>query len=423
MRWTPALYKRSIAFGWRRLWGGKRVKYPDYPVRIPQAIADKGVEVVDLNARPEREEWRPPVDDPRFYRPPKLEDLVNYNEDPAFVCTPNLCIHQGVKQAASLAKAQVFHGLPPAVDTILQSIQPSDLTNTLLQRYIMLAQYWNTTREKLPRRIDPRKPGWRFQTQYGIPAKKQAGILISNLLRLCQTHVASYPSLGERRQIFNPYINSHYFYKGKPVVVRGLLECLVTSDRPLPRFADEDSVDASVEHPLLDMYPMMPTIDLLQDHRYTLEHNTGLRSEWKNSHLHTLVITDNNFYKTDQRVARDILFCLAYTVAQARQRFGDVSRLPEPVCVQSVSLDHQTLSFVGFQLNTLSLDSNTGVKNQVWVDGGNHLFQKILAQPWMPKAVRDERLEDLDPSVFHKLLAVYLYGASEDVQGVSVQGV
>ncbi|KAL8596231.1 hypothetical protein ACOMHN_021271 [Nucella lapillus] len=413
MKWTPALYKRTIAFGWRRLWGGKRVQYPNYPVRVPGILKNKGVEVVDTSAPPHEEDWRPPVDDPRFYRPPKLEDLSNYNEDSAFICTPQLCIHQGVKQAACLAKAQVFQGLPPAIHNVLPSLQTPPLTDTLLQRYIMQAQYWNTTKEKLPKRIDPRKPGWKFKAQYGIPPKMQAGILIRNLLRLCQAQVATYPSLGERRQIYNPYLNSHYYYKGQPVVVRGLAECLVTADRPLPRFADEESVDESVHHDVPDMYPLLPTIDLLNSHHYALEHHTGLRPEWAGSHLHTLVIADNNHYKTDQRLARDILFCLGYTAAKARQYYGDVSRLPEPVCVQSVSLDHQTLSFVCFQLNTLSLDSSTGVKNQVWVDGGNHLFQKILGQPWMPRAIRFERLEDLDPSVFQKLLAVYLNGAPE----------
>lgn len=415
MKWTPALYKRTIAFGWRRLWGGKRVKYPNYPARIPRILQNKGVEIVDTTTRPEEEEWRPPVDDPRFYQPPEHHELSNYNEDPAFVCTPQLCMHQGVKQAACLAKAQVFQGLPPAIDSIMQSVQLPDLTNTLLQRYIMQAQYWNTTKERLPKRIDPRKPGWKFKPQYGIPAKMQAGILIRNLLRLCQAQVTTYPSLGERRQIYNHYLNSHYFYKGQPVVVRGLSECLVTADRPLPRFADEESVDATVQHVLPDMFPMLPTIDLLNVHNYTLENHTGLRSEWTRNHLHTIVIADNNYHKTDHRLARDILFCLGYTVAKAKQYYGDVSRLPAPVCVQSVSMDHQTLSFVCFQLNTLSLDSDSGVKNQVWVDGGNHLFQKILGQPWMPKAIRYERLEDLDPSVFHKLLAFYLNGAPEIV--------
>ncbi|KAK7105825.1 large ribosomal subunit protein mL37-like isoform X2 [Littorina saxatilis] len=413
MKWTAVLCKRSLAFGWRSAWGSKKLQYPDYPPRIPKALIDKGVEFVDPQKEEEREVWRPPVNDSRFYVPPKKQELWNYNEEPAFVCTPRICIHQGVKQAASLAKAQVFEGLPPSVNRLVDTVDIDETIELVLQRSIMQAQYWNPTKEKLPKRIDPRKPGWKFQAKYGIPAKLQAGILARNLLRLCQSQVTAYPSLAERRHIHSPYINSHFLYRDEPVVVRGLGEWLITSNQPLPRFGDEDTVDASVNHALPDLYPLLPTIDLIQDHNYTLEHNLGMKTDWSHGQLHTLLLTDANHYKTDHRLGRDILFCLGHAVAQARHKYGDVTTLPEPVCVQSVSMDHQTLNFVCFQLNTLATDTDNGVKNLVWVDGGNNLYHKILGQPWMPKAIRFERLEDFNPTVFQKLMALYLNGASE----------
>jgi hypothetical protein len=85
-------------------------------------------------------------------------------------------------------------------------------------------------------------------------------------------------------------------------------------------------------------------------------------------------------------------------------------------------MDHQTLNFTLFQLNTLDLSSDSGVKNCVWTDGGNHLFHKILAQPWMPKAIRHERLQDLNPDVFRKLLALYLNGAPEVTRALAEEG-
>ena len=62
---------------------------------------------------------------------------------------------------------------------------------------------------------------------------------------------------------------------GQPVVVRGLAEWLITSSQPLPRFADVDAVDATTGHTLPDLYPILPTIDLIQENNYTLEHNIG----------------------------------------------------------------------------------------------------------------------------------------------------
>lgn len=93
--------------------------------------------------------------------------------------------------------------------------------------------------------------------------------------------------------------------------------------------------------------------------------------------------------------------------------FQEITTLPEPICVQCVSLDQQSFSFLFFQLNTLSFDSDHGVKNLIWMDTENKLFNKILSQPWLSKAKRDERLEDFNPKVFEKLLAVYLNGITE----------
>lgn len=62
---------------------------------------------------------------------------------------------------------------------------------------------------------------------------------------------------------------------GKPVIIRGLSEWLVTSDKPITPFADENIVDASVNYTLPNMYPIVPTIDLVKENNYTLEHNLG----------------------------------------------------------------------------------------------------------------------------------------------------
>ena len=43
MKWTATLCKRSLAFGWRRIWGSKRIQYPDYPPRIPKALIERGM--------------------------------------------------------------------------------------------------------------------------------------------------------------------------------------------------------------------------------------------------------------------------------------------------------------------------------------------------------------------------------------------
>lgn len=38
----------------------------------------------------------------------------------------------------------------------------------LVQRAIMQANIWNPTKYKLPRRFNPRLPGWHFKAEFGI---------------------------------------------------------------------------------------------------------------------------------------------------------------------------------------------------------------------------------------------------------------
>jgi len=90
-----------------------------------------------------------------------------------------------------------------------------------------------------------------------------------------------------------------------------------------------------------------------------------------------------------------------------------VKTLPEPISIQHVLLEQDHFLFTFFQLNTLDLDSETGIKNLVWTAEKANLFQKILGQPWMPKAIRYDRYVDFDPLAFDKFVAVYYNGVPE----------
>ena len=87
---------------------------------------------------------------------------------------------------------------------------------------------------------------------------------------------------------------------------------------------------------------------------------------------------------------------------------AEVRQLPAPVCLQCVHTDGITFHFTAFQLNTLDFTSNDGIKNFVWFDNDNKLFNKIEPKRAM---LRNTKYEDYDPEVFKKFLAVYLNGA------------
>ena len=115
--------------------------------------------------------------------------------------------------------------------------------------------------------------------------------------------------------------------------------------------------------------------------------------------------------------ARGLAHCFQLALGQARLLYGpDVVDLPRPVCVQFVQTEGQHFHFSAFQLNTLRLDDDGGVKNiywegepedgwtDEWGDAGqrrSRLFEvcdNVMAIP---------TLEGYNPKVFNRFSAMY----------------
>lgn len=64
-------------------------------------------------------------------------------------------------------------------------------------------------------------------------------------------------------------------------------------------------------------------------------------------------------------------------------------------------MDIKAFNFMVYQLNTLELEHNNGIKNQMWVDEPARLYQDIS---------ETELITNYNPEVFPKLLALYLNG-------------
>lgn len=55
--------------------------------------------------------------------------------------------------------------------------------------------------------------------------------------------------------------------------------------------------------------------------------------------------------------------------------------------VQSIGTDGQLFQFMVFQLNTTDLVSNDGVKNLVWIDSDQNLYERAQCVPEVKKGV------------------------------------
>lgn len=68
-------------------------------------------------------------------------------------------------------------------------------------------------------------------------------------------------------------------------------------------------------------------------------------------------------------------------------RQDDSKVLEQPIVVQSVGTDGRVFQFLVLQLNTTDLASNEGVKNLVWMDSDQLLYQHFWCLPVIKKKV------------------------------------
>ncbi|KAK6173314.1 hypothetical protein SNE40_016789 [Patella caerulea] len=413
MKFTSTLLKHNKRLMLKNVWKHKG-SFPDRPPMIPQAVLDSGLEIVDPNVEEPPEPWVPPVpDDPQFKSRPSITELPNYNEEPAYVYTRGSRIMEGSKQACILTKSISFNGFPDTIKPLIGRFQAQD-QDKLIQRYIMQSQKWDPSKEPLPKRIDTANVGYKFTREYGIPKKRSIGILMRNLIRLCQSTGDQFPSiLSDLRLIPDAYLGSHYYYQGKLVIFEANAKYLLMSNQPMKAFEGEDKIDESVNQKLLNMYPLSPLINIPKRNCYRIQNIAGFQKEFSHSHPHTIFLINNNFWRDDSNQAMGLFNCFGYAVTQARKLYGNEQNLSKPICVQCVNMNQTTINFTFFQLNTTDFSSQHGVKNFVWFDSGNHLFQKQLPQPWRGEEYKKTYYHSYNPLAFEKLLAAVLGNAPE----------
>lgn len=393
-----------------------KLVYKDLPLNAP-ALKDVEIEKVKESRVVSRNLPRqlPPelADDPRFYSPPKPEERSNYREKPAFLYNKNCRFIEGTKQACFLTKSVRMEGMPENVQQLVSEFEIPD-ESRLLQKAVMKAQSWESTKDKLPKRTDPEKPLFRFAREFGIPRDRSLNMLSFDLLRLAEIAVtAKYPNAGKnRRMIFQPNgIATFFNYKESVLSFYLGIDAMLTSPSPLPPFLSEERVEASMDDIIPSIYPIMPTIDFYKSHNYNLKNATGYYGECERF-PHTLILLNNDDWTEDERQARALVTAMGVTVGHVKRMYPEVqAELPKPMSVQVINLSETTLNFTYFQLNTIDFDGlDNGVKNFVWFDTGNVLFEKHLPQPWKEDCP-GTRLENLDIEPFRKLLASVGYCA------------
>ncbi|NXK85964.1 RM37 protein, partial [Formicarius rufipectus] len=309
-------------------------------------------------------------------------------------------VFAGVRQAQWLTKTKLVEGLPPSVRAIADSTaQGLREHEERVRAAVSHARFWGS-REVIPTR------------EHFCP------VLFEDLLHLCRLMSGKYPSLSKRMLARNYRIAATWERESTLLQIRGRNGILLNSMVPIPPVASKEEILATKEHVLETFHPILPTIDLQEVNVYKELNDTGFRDGYPYSHPHTLFFLESakncpDRFRPEQLRAKMLMFAFGNALAKAKALYGnDPKVLEQPIVVQSIGTDGQLFQFMVFQLNTTDLVSSDGIKNLVWIDSDQKLYETALCLPKIKKrvVVKPAGIYGFEPDTFKKFLALYLHG-------------
>lgn len=379
------------------------------PKERPEAVEIPGLEPITFRdrmhfvpglAEPKHPAWEREWVDPLHRRGPKYEEMPLYKERPCYTFHQRTKLLEGVKQALWLTKSKLINGLPKQILSIAEDpayhIENQD---ERVKAAISHARFWSAP-EIRPERA-------RF-----------CPVLMQDLLHLCRIQQPQFPTLGSRMLAENYRVSATWERETDIYRVCGLSGMLLSSKHPLPAMAGEEEILSTEKHTLPTFYPISPNIDLQLTNVYELLNDTGFRNGYPFPHAHTLYIMESSViaksFKPEPLRAKMIMFTFADALARAKMLYGEEPKvLHNPITVQCVATNGRQFQFLVFQLNTTDLQSNDGVKNLIWLDQDQFLYDYAKCLPVIRKKVIQvpDGLSGYCPETFSKFLALYLHGA------------
>ncbi|XP_048207342.1 39S ribosomal protein L37, mitochondrial [Perognathus longimembris pacificus] len=390
-------------------WGVRSTRKPE-PPPLDRVYEIPGLEPITYAgkmhfmpglARPIFPPWDGGRNHPKFRRQLPVHEHPLYKDQACYVFHQRCRLLEGVKQALWLTKTKLIKGLPEKVLSLVDD--PRNHIENQDERVLNIishARLWHST-EDIPKRAS------------------YCPVIMNSLIQLCKSQIIKYPSLAKRIFAQNYALSTSWNRESVLLQIRGTSGTRLSTKDPLPTIAPREEVEATKSHVLETFYPISPTIDLQECNVYDVKEDTGFREGYSYPHPHTLYFLDRantaiHRFQPDQLRAKMILFAFGNALAQARLLYGNTSKvLEQPIVVQGVGTDGRVFQFLVLQLNTTDLDSSEGVKNLVWVDSDQLLYQHFWCRPVIKKKVVVEPVGPIgfQPETFRKFLALYLHGA------------
>ncbi|KAM8930361.1 large ribosomal subunit protein mL37 [Pelodytes ibericus] len=382
-KWPAPVRKETIEIP-----GLERITYADRMYYVPWL------------ARPRFSDFKKDWADRLHHRAPATEEMKLYREKPSYVFNRSCRLLGGVKQALWLTKATLNEGLPPSILSICED-PAYQIPNheELVHNLIAQACLWNNSEDQPTR-------------------EEYCPKLLQGLLHLCRTQTIKFPKLSERSIVENCRLATYWQRGSELYHVRGINGFLMSAKSFLTPIASQSEIQATEKQTLESLYPISPCIDLQEVQVYEERNDSGFQDGYPFSHPHTLFFMDACSTKAkflpDQLRAKMIMTAYGSALAKAKNLYGETTKvLEQPIVVQSIATDGQLFQFMTFQLNTLDLASDDGIKNIIWMDSDQALYNTALRTPLIKRKVVlvPAGVSGLQSETFMKFWAMYLHGA------------
>ncbi|CAF0708667.1 unnamed protein product [Brachionus calyciflorus] len=400
-------------------------------LRVPKGL--ENTKIIDplhpeLLPKQELPKWIPPRRHPvleSFFPQPTIKDNPNYHETSIKMFDNSVKLHAGIDQVCLLTKSQPVKGIPLSVKN---SIKNEDLSSQdeMVKNYLRQALAFNPARDPCPPLKIPNDPKFIIGKQYGTPHQKQMFILLSNLIRLSNANIfqKNPTSILTREVMENCNLETILNRGGDLISVNQNLNFVILGKNSLPQIASNDDIEKTRDYKFINMYPIFPTIDLKEQFVYDLNKPNLIdnRSNINNKLIHTVINLNDDSFTNEQDISRLVMMTFGTAYAQAnllKLKTNQDGALQSPLVVNGVSVTNQRFNYVTFQLNTLNLKDNNGVKNLVYYDDDSqneiYLNRPTLDKLPYPTQKNIQRLAlrnlQYNPSVFEKFMAYFTYGS------------
>lgn len=404
MKFTQLLHKQHIGKAIKWLWYHQR----DRTIKMTNAeaiLASMNIPVEDANVFARRSTENLVIKE-EFNGPFPIADVSNQTTRTCLMIGDIYTLQEGTAQASLLTKTvQLDDKLPKKITDLISDV-PCNVNN-LVKRLISSSVIYDAEQVQLPKIKDPERPSWVFPRVYGLSSTRKMHNLSKKLLQLCES--LSGLEIAQNRYIVNDGLLSMFIEKGNKFLnFSTKMDIMMTSAMPLAPIADVNmgnELEMPSIYPLystagltkseisnsMDLYPINKESPLMNVHTIFINHDP---SRVKN--LSELPVTENQIH------ARSLIQSFTTAATCARQRFGeDVKELPEPVVVQCIQSDGQNFHFSVYQLNTLDIDGEEGIRNFWWAEPTIKLYEFAGYKEAQPD------LAGYNSDVFKRFLAFY----------------